>query len=1031
MPISLLNRMVSAAGAGWLLLTAAASAQSHAINIPAQDLKTALDTYIRQSGVQLVYTVNDLEGQRSSAVQGQLEPAVALDHLLRGTRLAANRDPSGAVIVSRKATVAPNDPPGAPAAGVETVVVTGSRVISDVANSPTPLTEVSQAQLLATTPSGDIPTALNKLPIFNGSVTVRNSTNAGSNATGAVLNLRNFGTQRTLVLLDGHRITPANANGTVDVDTLPTMLIQRVDVVTGGASSVYGSDAVTGVVNYVLDKHFNGFKINVNGGISNYADAASYNLGVAVGTDFLGGRAHFEGSLRRFSQDGVLQNQRELGRQNWGVEGLGTVANPFTDYPYTGDTKAGGKITCSGCAANGMRLSDAGLIVPYNIGTPTGTPNFTSNGDGGHTSNSQLTASLETNEAFGRLSYSINDTVTAYLQFSANESYTKSAFQDHEFTSGITGTFFVNNPYVPAADQALLANPNNTFAVAFLWNQGYPRAGEQSNGLNRNLSGTFGLDGSWGNFEWDLYYTHGENRLDEKAVNNQNQQRMFAGEDAVVDIRPGLPTTGTVVCYVSTTQFASLYPGCVPANPFIKANYINDPYNRWIGTTTYFHQTTMLDDLGGTLSGTIFDLPAGPIKAALSGESRWQSFGIVSNANPTVTVNCTGLRICNPAAALYQNNVVASLPTVSLNVWEFAAEANVPVLKDVPLVQSLNVDLAGRYTDYSTSGAVQTWKIGIDWHLDDNLRLRATNSVDIRAPTLNDLYSPISRGATSYNDILTSFSGQLQTQSQGNPNLTPEVARTYTAGLVFTPSFLPNFTASVDYYDIVLKNAISSVNGTATSVQQVCINSNGTSPFCSLYIRPIPWGAPGYNTSANFPSFVLSENLNTAFNKIEGLDVEADYHFDLADIEESLPGSMSLRLLANIQPVNESLQYVGAPLTFLPYNKGRVTGFVSYTVGSWSIDLENRWYGNYTRMTNIGQVYVNPRVPTRDYLDVTVNKEFGDGLTGYFSVQNVGNVQPPIAPTLGIVPGLFFLGASPRQYDPVGRYFTIGFRANL
>ena len=377
----------------------------------------------------------------------------------------------------------------------ESVVVTGSRVISNVANSPTPLTEVSSEQLLATTPSGNIPDALNKLPIFNGSVSVRNSTNAGSNATGSVLNLRNFGTQRTLVLLDGHRVTPANANGTVDVDTLPTMLVQRVDVVTGGASSVYGSDAVTGVVNYVLDKRFTGVKFNLSSGVSNYGDAASYNVGFAAGGDLFGDRGHFEMSLRRFYQDGVLQNQRELGRQNWGLEGLGTAANPFTDVPYTGDTKAGGRITCTGCAANGMRLSDAGLIVPYNLGTLTGTPNFASNGDGGHTSNSQLTASLTTNESFARLSYNVTPTITAYIQGAANESYTKSAFQDHEFTSGITGTFFADNPYIPSASRPLLASPSNTFAVAFLWNQGYPRAGEQSNGLNRNLSGTFGLDG--------------------------------------------------------------------------------------------------------------------------------------------------------------------------------------------------------------------------------------------------------------------------------------------------------------------------------------------------------------------------------------------------------------------------------------------------------------------------------------------------------------------------------------------------------
>ena len=176
---------------------------------------------------------------------------------------------------------------------LETVVVTGSRVISDVANSPTPLTVVSADQLFATTPSANLSAALGKLPAFSGDTGVQNPTNAGSNATGAVLDLRNFGAQRTLVLLDGHRVTSANSNGTVDVDTLPDMLMTRVDVVTGGASSVYGSDAVTGVVNFILDKHFDGVKFNINGGVSNYEDAASYNVGFAAGTGLFGDRAHF------------------------------------------------------------------------------------------------------------------------------------------------------------------------------------------------------------------------------------------------------------------------------------------------------------------------------------------------------------------------------------------------------------------------------------------------------------------------------------------------------------------------------------------------------------------------------------------------------------------------------------------------------------------------------------------------------------------------------------------------------------------
>src|ERR1700722_16328723 len=188
--------------------------------------------------------------------------------------------------------------------GTETVTVTGSLIISDATNSPTPLTVISADELAATTPS-DIPDGLNKLPIFFGSNSGRVSTTAVANKAGNILNLRNFGDNRTLVLFDGRRVAPSNFDFTIDTDILPQMLVSRVDVVTGGASATYGSDAVTGVVNYVLDKSFSGIKYDASAGISNYGDAAQYQAGIAVGTDLFGGRGHIEGSLRYFHQDKV------------------------------------------------------------------------------------------------------------------------------------------------------------------------------------------------------------------------------------------------------------------------------------------------------------------------------------------------------------------------------------------------------------------------------------------------------------------------------------------------------------------------------------------------------------------------------------------------------------------------------------------------------------------------------------------------------------------------------------------------------
>ena len=179
----------------------------------------------------------------------------------------------------------------------ESITVTGSRVISNIENSPTPLTTLTSTDLEQFTPTS-VPDALIKMPVFTGSTFPRQ---AYQDLT--ILDLRNFGANRTLVLMDGHRVTPSLQDGTVGLETLPMTLMTRTDVVTGGASAVYGSDAVVGVVNFVLDKDFTGVKMDLNGGISTYGDGAGYNFNAAAGTSLFGGRGHFEVSVNSQHRD--------------------------------------------------------------------------------------------------------------------------------------------------------------------------------------------------------------------------------------------------------------------------------------------------------------------------------------------------------------------------------------------------------------------------------------------------------------------------------------------------------------------------------------------------------------------------------------------------------------------------------------------------------------------------------------------------------------------------------------------------------
>ena len=1021
-----------------LICCETAWAQAKPIDIPAEDAGKSIPELARQAGIQIIAPGQALHGVVTPAVKGEYEVRVALTGMLKGTDLRIAADDGRTIVLAPNpknvAAAADDAAAGSQSAPVEQVVVTGSRVISSAVNSPTPLTVVSAEQLRATTPT-NIPDALNKLPVFLGSQQPRSAGNGGSGSGQNVLALRQFGTQRTLVLFDSHRVAPDNANGTVNVDVLPQMLMSRVDVVTGGASAVYGSDAVTGVVNFVLDKNFTGLKFDLNSGISNYGDGFSYKVAAAAGTNLFGGRGHFEMSIEHFNQDGVPIIDRPYGPGYWTLAGAGTAANPFA---FVQNTRVpthtfGGLITCAApCTLNGQQFVADGVVGPFAHGALTGTANVESGGDGAYDPFGQALTYFRTNNAFGRFSYNLDDTTSFYVQATGSESFASGTWYPMLLNPGAnqTNIFFTNNAFLPASVQQAL-NPANTPGQTFQLTEYITKFGlgeaPGTRNLNRYLSVAAGLDGSLlGKFDWDLYYGHGEARQSITNTRNRNNAKIYAASDAVAG------PNGSVVCYVSTTPFASLYPGCVPLNPFGPTAISQSAYDYISGDTRYI-MSNIMDNVSGSIAGTLFEDWAGPVKVALSGEARWNTYGVNSNAQPTDKVDCTGLRLCSNQNVVWAQNTVANAHA-SNNVWEFAGEAVVPLLKDLPLVQSLDANLAGRYTDYSTSGAVQTWKIGLDYHVNDDVRFRGTTSVDIRAPTLNDLFSPVQNSVTGFTDIHTNTNGSLFISSRGNPNLVPEVARTYTAGVVFTPSFIPNLTLSYDYYHINVKNAIANISAGNVQIQNLCEQSNGTSPYCSLFIRPLPFSD---HTVANYPTSVLQQSLNTANSMIEGADVEADYHFDLADVEQSLPGSLNLRLLANYQPVNRSQTFPGAAITRSIISRGHITAFVNYDLGNWSFGLEDRWISNFKQASQPTIIYALPYIRSQNYLDLNITRKFnldGADYSAYVTVQNLFNDLAPLYPTTSGAPGIFYPvpgGGGGTGADIMGRYFTIGLRASL
>jgi iron complex outermembrane recepter protein len=1051
-----------------------ATAQPRSINIPSEEAAKSIPEFARQENIQIIAPVSQLHGIKTQAVSGNLEMEEALRRLLVGTGLEVASQDRSTIVLRQAATVAPAleapDITDAAPPPSESIIVTGSRVISNAANSPTPVTMVTTRQLRETTPS-NLADGLNKLPIFQGSQIIGRPGDGSQNFSSNTLNLRNFGAQRTLVLLDGHRATPSNSDGSVDIDTLPQMLVTRIDIVTGGASAVYGSDAVTGVINFVLDKKFNGLKADVNSGISTYADALSYDLGVAAGTDLLRGRGHFEAAVEWRHRDPVNQSARPYGpAANYGaLVGTGTAADPFNTIANgrRPNSSFGGLV--QGCVpacplANQQQFATNGVLSPFfpgvagatdAQGNPTaGTSNLNSSGDGAYSPYGQVFDGYHQGTLFSRFSYDLADNVTFYVQGTASEAYSFGWYfpQKIQPGAGQADLFYKNNPYLPAAVQAQLGNngtnplqtvvngaavqPSNTFQLGeFLVGNGQTET-NATGSVNRVLSIQAGLEGTAmeGRFNWNLFYTHGENRLAVDLVNNQNLQHMYASQDAV------LTPSGNVACYAATqAATAAAYANCVPINPF-GPTAVSASAFKYDFQTTDFHQTNTLDDFGGSIAGKVADDWAGPITAALSGEMRYNAYDVTTNVPSSTFVDCTGLRLCSPLLPSFSQTVQQPVHA-SQNVWELALEGEVPVLRDLPLIQAFDLNLAGRYTDYSVSGSVQTWKIGFNWNVAGSLRFRGTTSIDIRAPTLNDLFQPATILQNVFTDLHVDlpggahYAGTTAFSSQGNPGLVPEVARTYTVGAVWTPDFAPGLAMSLDYYRIHMANAIGSI-APSTTIQSLCEASGGISIYCANYQRPLPFSD---RTIANFATKLITFNLNTASVQTEGWDFESNYAWAMSDLVEDWKGSWNARVLATYQPViQKSVLFPGAPFTRIPDSSTRVTTFLNYALNDWGFGLEDSWISGFSQVagpvTSTIDNWVNPHVNSWNQVDVNVSRNFqmdGAEMTGYFVVQNLFNAQPANIPngTIGQWYPVYTSGYSVQS--PMGRYFTIGIRASL
>jgi iron complex outermembrane receptor protein len=909
---------------------------------------------------------------------------------------------------------------------VDEVVITGSRLVVNGNQAPTPVTVMDTKTLQLSAPS-NIPDGLNQLPQFSGS----RSDSASSGLTaitpsaGNYLNLRNLGFVRGLILLDGQRVPPTSFEGIVDTNLLPEALVQRVDVVTAGASAAYGSDAVTGVVNFILDKNFNGLKASVQGGISQYGDRNSYRISVAGGTSVLNGRGHLEFSVEHYDADGVKD---QSSRPNYSDQpiafGNGTTVPFRTEYNARIANSTFGGLILSGPLIN-MKFEPNGSLSKFNAGSVTPVLNLALGGDGALLLGASLVGALRTDQVFVRGSYDITDNITGFLQGSFGESRTR---YDHIGVDSRFGniTIFSGNAYLqPQIQQVLTATntPSFTFSRTFL------ESGEKVvDILNDDMNVFAGLEGKLpGDWSWRATYAGGESIMRAEHTRNPDNTKLTAATDAVKD------SSGNIVCRVTITN-PGVFPGCVPINLFGVGAPSAAALAYIYGANSQYQARNEINDFAVDFRGTVMQLPAGPLLAATGVEYRNASLKMTSNADPATPLVTTGLRGFASGQGLYGNTNQGATDGKN-NVTEGFLELQVPVLKDLPFVDSFDLNAAGRVTNYSTSGRVETWKLGFSYAPISDLRFRGTLSQDIRAPTLQELFAGQQLHGQTFNDPHTNLSGDIATINSGNPDLKPEIGRTKTIGFVYQPSWLSGFTASVDYFDIDIKNAITTE--TVQQIAQDCEDSNGTGPSCALIVRPNPFSD---RSAANRIQQIIIAPLNLAENYTHGIDVDAGYRFPLSKIWEANDGVISLRALFNYTPSNKLLQKVGlAPIqqaglggvantgTGNPIYRGAYSA--NYEKGPWTVNVQERYIGSIKRSLLPNMVYVDNVIPAVWYTNLAVAYKFkvgGHDLEAFANINNLFNKDAPLVPSTTL-PGIRYSTAA-YLYDVIGRYYTGGLR---
>jgi outer membrane receptor protein involved in Fe transport len=962
--------------------------------------------------------------------------------------------------------------------GVEEIQVTGTRIVRSGVNTPVPVTMVSAAELDQIAP-GTMIESLITLPQFYDNIAPDQIT-GGQSGGGANLNLRGAGVNRSLILLDGRRVVPSNRFGTVDVSAFPEELISRVETVTGGASASYGTDAVAGVVNFILDTEFNGFKLHSQAGSTMEGDGENFEVGAAFGTD-IGERGHIIVSAEGYSADAIdtfeaLQDRgfyRQTARLTGPAGGPGEIIRPFvspTNFTNGGIFIQPATATTPASALDHIEFLPDGSFraLPFSgVGQLTGGCNCqataTQSPTYGVDSDEQIAPEYDRVSAFVHFDYDISDSLNLYVQGLFGNTENSDRRESIALLGPWQGAIFQNNAFLPAplAQQMAAENRQSVGFAFFGLNTPASPLGDSRQITDNDLSSmTIGFDkelerdGFLDGWQLDGYYQHGKNVQDYKTENGIRVDRLFFAMDAVMGPQ------GTPVCNISLVN-PTYFSDCVPVNLFGGVHMISPAAAAYIvdrdGKTA--RQDTQQDFFEAIFTGNLGEgFGAGPISAAFGASYRdeelWQKTLDPSDEYPAFVdgtllsdvgilpvgvrglipqghvsgLGIPGLRHV-PGGFLGDANsssvLFSSLREIagSFDVRELFTEFNVPLITDKKLVQQFDIDLSTRWADYSGSGSVQAWKFGLNWQATDAIRVRATRSRDTRAATLRERFDQTRGGANVTDPLNNNATVTTASFSGGNENVNPEEADTITVGMVFQPVGLEGFSLSADWYEIDLADAIAQL--TSQEVVTGCFRGDQT--LCQYVHR-----------DAN-NTIVRVDNLfiNLANQRISGTDLELNY---LAGLDS---GSLNWRLF--LTQLNEnSIQNPGAARDnragqvnggaggfSLPEYK--VTTNVTYSRGPFSLFVQGRWIdsGILDRTRIEGVTIDDNTVDSVFYTDLNASYTIEGQREWqiFFNVTNLFEEEPPYAPAIVGRTGTSEFNTA--LHDVLGRRFAAGFRLSL